>query len=78
MLEGPDAIGSVDLSLIEDGAAELGFLFRRDRWGLGFASEAAAAVIAHAIGAAGPETAGVRHTDRQPGGSRVLEKNGFA
>ncbi|HWA69369.1 MAG TPA: GNAT family N-acetyltransferase [Rhizomicrobium sp.] len=44
VLEGPDAIGSVDLSLIESQSAELGFLLRRDRWGLGLASEAAAAV----------------------------------
>src|SRR3954471_10562608 len=32
-------IGSVDLSLIQDGWAELGFLFRRDHWGMGLATE---------------------------------------
>src|SRR5882724_6253017 len=35
-----DAIGSVDISLIENGSAELGFLLRRDCWGAGLASEA--------------------------------------
>ena len=36
-----EAIGSVDLSLIESGSAELGFLLRPDCWGMGLASEAA-------------------------------------
>ena len=31
--EGDDAIGSIDLSLIRDGSAELGFVLRPDRWG---------------------------------------------
>jgi ribosomal-protein-alanine N-acetyltransferase len=42
-----DAIGSIDLSLIRDGSAELGFLLRPDRWAAGLASEAVGAVIAH-------------------------------
>jgi ribosomal-protein-alanine N-acetyltransferase len=43
------AIGSVDLSLIREASAELGFLLRPDHWGKGLASEAAQAVIAHAF-----------------------------
>jgi RimJ/RimL family protein N-acetyltransferase len=39
------AIGGIDLSHIEQGKAELGFLLRRDRWGQGLAREAVAAVI---------------------------------
>ena len=50
LMEDGDAIGSVDLSLIEGGSAELGFLLRRDRWGLGLATEAAQAVIAYGFG----------------------------
>ena len=77
VLDGLDAIGSVDLSLIEGGAAELGFLFRRDRWRLGFASEAVSAVIAHAMGPLGlRRLASAIQTDNWAA-SRVLEKNGF-
>jgi ribosomal-protein-alanine N-acetyltransferase len=47
-----DAIGSCDLSFIDlaQKRAESGFLFRRDQWGRGYATEAMAAVIAHAFG----------------------------
>jgi ribosomal-protein-alanine N-acetyltransferase len=49
---GPDAIGSVDLSNLDftHRRGEIGFLFRRDQWGRGYAREAMAAVIAHAFG----------------------------
>lgn len=49
---GGDAIGSVDLSALDFShrRGEVGFLFRPDQWGLGFAREAMAAVIAHAFG----------------------------
>jgi [ribosomal protein S5]-alanine N-acetyltransferase len=52
-----DAIGSCDLSFIDLGGkrAETGFLFRRDQWGQGFASEAMQAVIGHAFGPMGLE-----------------------
>lgn len=46
-----DAIGSIDLSHIENGAAQTGFLFRRDQWGRGYAREAMTAVIGQALGA---------------------------
>ncbi|HEY4276518.1 MAG TPA: GNAT family N-acetyltransferase [Rhizomicrobium sp.] len=47
-----DAIGSVDLSSLDFGhkRGEIGFFFRRDRWGQGFAREAGNAVIGHAFG----------------------------
>jgi RimJ/RimL family protein N-acetyltransferase len=50
--EGGDAIGSVDLSGLDfrHKRGEIGFFFRRDKWGQGFAREAAAALIAHAFG----------------------------
>ncbi len=37
-------------SLIEEAGAELGFLFRPDRWGRGLATEAVTAVVAQAFG----------------------------
>ena len=51
-LEGDDAIGSVDLSLIQDDSAELGFHTARPL-GKGLASEAVGAVVSHAMGEMG-------------------------
>ncbi|HSS12805.1 MAG TPA: GNAT family N-acetyltransferase, partial [Rhizomicrobium sp.] len=76
--EKDDAIGSVDLSLIQDSAAELGFLFRRDRWGLGLASEAVTAVIAHALGSLGLMRLASAIQAENLAAARVLEKAGFA
>jgi RimJ/RimL family protein N-acetyltransferase len=77
VFETGDAIGSVDLSLIRDGSAELGFLFRRDRWGMGLASEAAAAAAAHALGPLGlKRLASVIQVENRAA-ARVLEKTGF-
>jgi len=73
-----DAIGSIDLSLIENQSAELGFLVRRDRWGLGLASEAAGAVVAHAFGALGLERLAAGTDAGNGAARRVLEKCGFA
>jgi ribosomal-protein-alanine N-acetyltransferase len=71
------AIGSVDLSLIQDGSAELGFLFRPDHWGMGLASEAVGGVIAHAWSDLGlTRLAAVAQTENRAA-ARVLEKNGF-
>lgn len=72
-----NAIGSVDLSMIEDGAAELGFLLRSDCWGMGLASEAVGTVIAHGLVAHRlRRLAAVVQTANRAAG-RVLEKNGF-
>ncbi|HKU65133.1 MAG TPA: GNAT family N-acetyltransferase [Rhizomicrobium sp.] len=71
------AIGSVDLSLIQQGSAELGFLLRPDHWGMGLASEAVGAVIAHGLAAHRlRRLAAVVQTANRAAG-RVLEKNGF-
>ncbi|HEY0266144.1 MAG TPA: GNAT family N-acetyltransferase [Rhizomicrobium sp.] len=78
VLEGGDAIGSVDLSLIEGGSAELGFLLRRDRWGLGLASEAAGAAIAHGFGPLRLDGLAAATQAGNEAAARVLEKNGFA
>ena len=77
LVEGDDAIGSVDLSLIEGGSAELGFLLRPDRWGQGFASEAAAAAIAYGFGPLGLVRLAAAAQAQNRAASQVLEKNGF-
>jgi ribosomal-protein-alanine N-acetyltransferase len=77
VLEEGDAIGSLDLSLIAQESAQLGFLFRRDRWGHGLATEAAAAVIAHGFGAMGLKRLASATQIENRGAARVLEKNGF-
>ena len=77
MMEGEVAVGSVDLSLIQNGAAELGFLVRRDRWGLGLASEAVSAVVAHGLNEMGlHHIVAVSQVDNLSA-NRVLEKTGF-
>lgn len=77
VLEKDEPVGSVDLSLIQDAGAELGFLFRRDRWGQGLASEAVTAVVAGAFGALRLThlAAGVQAGNLAA--IRVLEKTGF-
>ena len=71
------AIGSIDLSLIQDGSAEMGFLLRPDHWGMGLASEAVGAVAAHGLTALGlTRLAAVAQTENRAA-ARVLEKNGF-
>jgi RimJ/RimL family protein N-acetyltransferase len=75
--EDGDAIGSLDLSLIENDAAELGFLLRRDRWGLGLASEAAAAVVAYGFGPMGLKRLAAAVQAENWAAARVLEKTGF-
>jgi [ribosomal protein S5]-alanine N-acetyltransferase len=77
-LEGDDAIGSVDLSLIQDGSAELGFLLRPDRWGNGLASEAAGAVAGCALGPMGLNRLASAIQTENRKAARVLEKTGFA
>ncbi len=75
--EGDDTIGSVDLSLIQDGSAELGFLFRPDRWGQGLATEAVGAVTSHALGPMGLTRLASAIQAQNRRAARVLEKTGF-
>lgn len=77
MTENGNVVGSLDLSHIQDGAAELGFLVRRDRWGLGLASEAAAAVVAHGMTALGLRRIVAVSQENNLSANRVLEKTGF-
>ena len=72
-----EAIGSIDLSLIGDGSAELGFLLRPDHWGRGLASEAVSAVIQHGFEALGLTRLAAAVQTENRAASRVLEKNRF-
>ena len=78
ILENRQAIGSIDLSLIRDGSAELGFLLRPDRWDLGFASEAVGAVITYALGPLDLKRLAAAVQAENRAAARVLEKNGFS
>src|SRR3569623_858829 len=75
--EGGAAIGSIDLRLIENQSAALGFLVRRDRWGLGLASEAASAVVAHAFGALALDRLSAGTKAGNAAARRVQETTGF-
>ena len=77
MLKGEEVIGSIDLSLIRDGSAELGFLVHSHRWGEGFASEAAAAVVAHGVRRMGLKRLVAVAQAGNLAAARVLEKTGF-
>ncbi len=76
--EDGDAIGSIDLSLIEGASAELGFLLRRDRWNRGLGTEAAGSVIAHAFGPMGLKRLAAGVMSGNLAAARLLEKSGFA
>jgi [ribosomal protein S5]-alanine N-acetyltransferase len=74
-----DAIGSCDLSFIDpvEKRAETGFLFRRDQWGQGYATEAMRAVIGDAFDGLRLELL-TASTDAQNFRARqVLERLGF-
>ncbi len=71
------AIGSIDLSLIQEASAELGFMLHPDHWGAGLASEAVGAVIAHAFDALGLVRLAAVAQSANRAAVRVLEKNGF-
>lgn len=71
-------IGMIGLHLDRGaGRAELGYYFARDRWGRGYATEAAGAVAAYGIGLLGPGTLTAGYFIDNPASGRVLAKIGF-
>ena len=72
--------GAVGLQhLGHDGAnpIEIGWRLRRDRWGLGLASEAARTILAHAFEViAAPKVCAIRHPDNLAS-QRVMERLGM-
>lgn len=72
----PRLVGGCGISRREDGILELGYWIERSHWGLGFATEAARAVmrIARATGLGAVRAA---HFLDNPASGRVLRKIGF-
>lgn len=72
----PRLVGGCGIHRDEDGAPELGYWIARAYWGLGFATEAARAVmnIAHATGIKGVRAC---HMLDNPASGNVLRKIGF-
>ena len=77
LVQDSEAIGSIDLSLIGDGSAELGFLIRPDRWGRGLASEAVGAVIQYGFDTLGLVRLAAAVQTANRAAAHVLEKNRF-
>ncbi len=72
----PELIGSAGLGRRPDGEIELGYWIARPHWGLGYATEAARAVVAMAR-SLGIERLNAGHFLDNPASGRVLEKIGF-
>lgn len=72
----PRLVGGVGISRRDDDSLELGYWIERSHWGLGFATEAARAVmrIARATGLIGVRAG---HFLDNPSSARVLRKVGF-
>lgn len=74
--EGPRLVGACGLGRRQSGAVELGYWIARPHWNRGFATEAAAALIAIAR-ALRLSTLEASHFVDNPASGRVLEKLGF-
>lgn len=72
----PRLIGGVGLTPAEDGPPHLGYWIARPYWGLGFATEAARALL-NAVRAVGHRHIIARHGVDNPASGRVLRKLGF-
>lgn len=73
----PQLIGSVGMRQGPDGAHELGYWISRPHWGLGYATEAAEAVVAIARDGWRLKQLSASHFLDNPASGRVLEKLGF-
>lgn len=72
----PRLVGGCGVHLAEDGTPELGYWISRPYWGLGFATEAASAVLSMAR-AAGVRGIRAAHFADNPASGNVLRKVGF-
>jgi RimJ/RimL family protein N-acetyltransferase len=70
-------IGCVGYFMRTSGAAELGFWLGRNHWGLGFATEAAGAVVKYGFSANEHQRFSSAHFVDNPASGRVLAKIGF-
>ncbi|AEG50624.1 GCN5-related N-acetyltransferase [Sphingobium chlorophenolicum L-1] len=72
----PRLVGGCGIHPADDGAPELGYWIARPYWGLGFATEAAQAVM-HMAQAAGVRNVRAVHFADNPASGNVLRKIGF-
>lgn len=70
-------IGSVGYFRRRNGAAELGFWLGRDHWGMGFGTEASAAVVRYGFSIDGHACFSSAHFVDNPASGRLLAKLGF-
>lgn len=73
----PQLIGTAGLGRRPDGEVELGYWISRPNWGLGYATEAARAVVAIARDGLRLDRISASHFLDNPASGRVLEKIGF-
>jgi RimJ/RimL family protein N-acetyltransferase len=73
----PQLVGTAGLGRRPDGAVELGYWIARPYWGLGYATEAARAVLDIARDSLRLNTLVAGHFLDNPASGRVLEKVGF-
>ncbi|HWH22621.1 MAG TPA: GNAT family N-acetyltransferase [Allosphingosinicella sp.] len=73
----PQLIGTIGIGDLPSGGKELGYWIGRPHWGLGYATEAARAVVEIAREALRLETLSASHFLDNPASGRVLEKLGF-
>lgn len=73
----PQLVGAAGLGQDPDGGVELGYWIARPYWGLGYATEAAEAVVGIARDALRLRTLSAGHFVDNPASGRVLEKIGF-
>lgn len=74
----PRLIGSIGFGRTPSGSPELGYWIARPYWGLGFATEAGRAVIAHARESLRLKRLTAAHFLDNPASGRVLRKLGFS
>ena len=73
----PRLVGSIGIGPRPDGELELGYWISRPNWGLGYATEAARAVLAIARDGLRLQKLYAGHFFDNPASGRVLEKAGF-
>lgn len=73
----PQLVGTAGLGRHPDGTTELGYWIARPYWGLGYATEAAEAVVGIARDALRLRKLTAGHFTDNPASGRVLEKVGF-
>ncbi len=74
---GEVALGWVTLGVHREGVRELGFILGRDHWGLGYAREAAKAVLDHGFGAMGLRRVFADADPDNAASNRLLDELGF-